>query len=132
MGVGGRSAGGKGSGRGEIGCNSFVAGTPVLMADGSSKPIEQVEVGDQVENAEPGSSSVERHVVSALHVTDDDRNFVDVGVLTPGGLKTIVTTAHHLFWDETTHTWTGAADLKIGDQLATTGGGRIAVQAIHR
>ncbi|MDX3195811.1 hypothetical protein PV458_46060 [Streptomyces sp. MN03-5084-2B] len=68
------------------GRNSFAAGTPVLMADGSSKPIEQVEVGDRVENAEPGSGVVERHVVSALHVTDDDRDFVDVGVLTPGAL----------------------------------------------
>src|SRR5262249_40161927 len=30
------------------GANSFPAGTPVLLADGSTKPIEQVEEGDEV------------------------------------------------------------------------------------
>ncbi|MFF1615239.1 Hint domain-containing protein [Amycolatopsis sp. NPDC058278] len=67
-----------------------------------------------------------------MHVTDDDRDFVDIGILTSDGPKTIVTTAHHLLWDETTRTWTEATDLKIGDQLATPGGGRIDVRAIHR
>ncbi|WIX85508.1 RHS repeat-associated core domain-containing protein [Amycolatopsis sp. DG1A-15b] len=131
-GAGGRSAGGKGAGRGDFGCNSFIAGTLVLMADGSTKPIEDVEVGDQIDNAEPGGSVVERHVVTAVHVTDDDRDFVDVEVFTPGGLKAIVTTAHHLFWDETTRAWTDAADLKVGDQLATPGGGRIDVGVVRR
>jgi RHS repeat-associated protein len=35
--------------------NSFVGTTPVLMADGTTKPIEQVQVGDVIENAQPGA-----------------------------------------------------------------------------
>lgn len=34
--------------------NSFTPGTPVLMADGSSKPIEDVAVGDQILATDPG------------------------------------------------------------------------------
>ncbi|MEV6446102.1 RHS repeat-associated core domain-containing protein [Amycolatopsis sp. NPDC051716] len=115
------------------GCpNSFAGSTPVLMADGSTKPIAQVEVGDEVENAEPDDSVVQRHVVTALHVTDDDRDFVDIAVLTSDGLKTIATTAHHPFWNATNHTWADAADLEVGDLLATPGDGRVAVRVVHR
>ena len=38
----------------------------------------------------------------------------------------------NLFWDETTHAWTDAADLRIGDQLATPGGGRIDIESVRR
>jgi len=41
-------------------------------------------------------------------------------------------TAHHLFWDATTHQWTDAADLRIGDQLDTPGDGHVAVVSAHR
>ncbi|MCU1681799.1 MAG: hypothetical protein JWQ81_2538 [Amycolatopsis sp.] len=58
--------------------NSFVGSTPVLMADGTSKPIEQVRVGDKIANSEPDSGKTQQHVVTALHVTDIDRDFVDV------------------------------------------------------
>jgi len=37
------------------GHNCFVAGTPIRMADGSLKPIEQVKVGDLVESKDPGT-----------------------------------------------------------------------------
>jgi hypothetical protein len=33
--------------------NSFTGDTPVLMADGSTKPIDEVEVGDEVAASEP-------------------------------------------------------------------------------
>jgi hypothetical protein len=55
-------------------------------------------------------------VVTALHVTDDDRDFVDIAVLTSEGPRTIVATAHHPFWDASTHAWTDATDLEVGDR----------------
>ncbi|MEV6644325.1 polymorphic toxin-type HINT domain-containing protein [Amycolatopsis sp. NPDC051371] len=112
--------------------NSFSGDTPVLMADGTSKPIAEVKVGDEVKNAEPEDSLTEHHVVTALHITDDDRDFVGVTVATSTGSQTIVTTAHHPFWDTTNHTWTDATELSLGDQLSTPGGGRIAVQGLRR
>jgi RHS repeat-associated protein len=112
--------------------NSFVGSTPVLMADGTSKPIEQVRVGDQITNSEPDSDKTQQHVVTALHVTDTDRDFVDVYIDTFAGLTSIKTTAHHLFWDVTTHTWTNATDLNFGDQLDTPGNGHVAVSFVRR
>ncbi|WP_297541048.1 polymorphic toxin-type HINT domain-containing protein [Amycolatopsis sp.] len=47
-------------------------------------------------------------------------------------MKLITSTAHHLFWDVTTHTWTNATDLKFGDQLDTPGNGDVAVSFVRR
>jgi hypothetical protein len=105
--------------------NSFIGTTPVLMADGSSKPIDQVKVGDQITNAEPGAppgTPDQKHTVTAVHVTYTDHDYTDVTVQTDHGPATIVGTAHHLYWDATTHTWTEAEHLHTGDQLQTSGG----------
>jgi hypothetical protein len=112
--------------------HSFAGENPVLMADGTSKPISQVKAGDEVENAEPGSVDTQRHTVTAIYVTDTDRDFVDVSVVTPVGVKTITATVNHPFWDVTTNTWTDAADLKLGDELDTPCNGHAAVQALRR
>ncbi|MFF4599819.1 Hint domain-containing protein [Amycolatopsis sp. NPDC001319] len=102
------------------------------MADGSTKPIEDVKVGDKVRNAEPDDSSTEIHTVTALHITDTDRDFVDVTIATPAGPKKITSTAHHSWWDVTTHAWTDAADLAPGDLLDTPGGGHAVIQSLNR
>ncbi|WP_432855287.1 Hint domain-containing protein [Amycolatopsis sp. CA-161197] len=112
--------------------NSFSGGTPVLMADGSTKQIEDVKVGDKVRNAEPDDSSTEIHTVTALHITDTDRDFVDVIIATPDGPKKITTTAHHLWWDVTTHNWTDATNLTPGDLLDTPGNGHATIQTLNR
>jgi len=62
-------------GGGSPGCNSFVGATLVLLASGTTKPIDQVKVGDKVANAQPGSPTVQQHVVTAVHVTYADRAF---------------------------------------------------------
>ena len=111
--------------------NSFTGDTPVLMADGPSKPIAEVKIGDEFRNAEPDDSFTEHHVVIALHVTDG-HDFVGVTVATSSGLQTIISTAHHPFWNTTSHAWTDATDLGLGDQLSMPSGGRIAVQGLRR
>jgi RHS repeat-associated protein len=109
------------------GCNSFAAGTGVLMADGSTKPIQDVKVDDKITNADPETTSSQQHTVTALHITDTDRDFTSLSVSTADGPKTITVTAHHLFWDSTKHTWTTAGDLEPGDQLDTGGNGTATV-----
>ncbi|MDI2131608.1 RHS repeat-associated core domain-containing protein [Yinghuangia seranimata] len=108
-------------GRG-CGPNSFVAGTPVLMADGTTKAIEQVRVGDEIANAEPGDGTPQHHTVTDVVVTDDDVAYVDLTVGSTADQGTVTTTAHHLFYDLTTGRWTEAEDLRIGDELQTPGG----------
>ena len=117
---------------GACGANSFAAGTAVLMADGSHKPIQDVEIGDKITNADPDSTTPQQHTVTAIHVTGTDTDFSSVSVATTAGPKTITVTAHHLFWDSSKHIWTTAADLKPGDQLDTGGTGTAAVLSSWR
>nr|WP_231648593.1 hypothetical protein [Saccharothrix sp. NRRL B-16348] len=67
--------------------NSFTGDTPVLMADGSTKRIDQIKVDDEVANSEPDSERVESHVVLAVIVTDADKDYVDLTITTPDGPK---------------------------------------------
>jgi hypothetical protein len=102
------------------------------MADGSQKPISEVKIGDIIANSEPDSDALQHHTVTAIHVTKEDRDFVDILIATPSGTKTITSTAHHPFWDTTTHAWTDATNLKPGDQLDTPHATRATVQTIRR
>jgi guanyl-specific ribonuclease Sa len=117
-----------------VGCNSFVGSTPVLLADGSSKPIDEVKVGDKVADAEPGAligARDEIHTVTAVHVTYDDHAYTDVTVDTGHGPATIVGTAYHLYWDATTRSWTPADRLRIGDHLQTSHGATVTIIALR-
>ncbi len=119
-----------------IGCapNSFLGTTPVLMADGASKPIDQIKAGDKIANNLPGADPGARdqaHTVTAVHVTYTDRDYTDVTVDTGHGHATITGTAHHPYWDETTRAWTDADRLHAGDQLQTTDGHAVTVLALR-
>ncbi|WP_170232087.1 RHS repeat-associated core domain-containing protein [Saccharothrix saharensis] len=109
------------------GPNSFDGDTLVLMADGTTKPIEDLEVGDVVLNADPESERTESHVVTAVHVTDADKQYVDLTVSTTDGPRTITTTAHHPFYEASRHRWIHAGDLRPDDVLDTGLGGRATV-----
>ncbi|MGW3127020.1 RHS repeat-associated core domain-containing protein [Streptomyces sp. NPDC001123] len=111
---------------------SFRADTPVLMADGKTKPIGEVKPGDEVEAADPGTGKHRgTREVTALH-RNLDNDLVDVTVHTPDGhTETLHTTSKHPFWDETDHTWVPAADLKPHDALATADGQKAYVVTVH-
>jgi RHS repeat-associated protein len=121
---------------GEV-AHSFVGGTPVLMADGSTKPISQVKVGDQVSDSVPGDSTIQSHPVQAVITTTTDHDFVDVSVKSSTlgqtlaavalAAATLTTTFHHPFYDVTQSAFVDAVDLKPGDQIQTTNGGTATV-----
>ena len=74
------------------------------MADGTSKPIDQIKVGDKIANNLPGvdaGTKDQDHVVTGIHVTKTDRDYTDVSIATPTGTSTITGTAHHPYWDVT-------------------------------
>ncbi|HEV3172904.1 MAG TPA: RHS repeat-associated core domain-containing protein [Actinocrinis sp.] len=114
--------------------NSFTGATPILMADGASKPIDQVKVGDRIANnlpgADPGTKD-QTHTVTAVHVTYTDRDYTDVTIATPTGPATITGTAHHPYWDQTTHAWTDADQLHPGDHLQTSDGNTVTVATLR-
>ena len=60
--------------------HSFAGSTRVLLANGKTKAIDQVKVGDEVKNAVPGVSGTETHKVERVIVTTTDHDFVDLKI----------------------------------------------------
>jgi hypothetical protein len=116
-----------------LGCpNSFAGDTPVLMANGTQTPIDEVRVGDIVMAADPDARRTRPETVTALHKTDDDHDFVDVSVDGPPAGTKITTTALHRFWNAGAHDWVAAAKLRPGDRLAMPDGRAAVVRGVHR
>ncbi|MEV6823394.1 RHS repeat-associated core domain-containing protein [Amycolatopsis sp. NPDC051102] len=95
--------------------HSFTGDTRVLMADGTTKPISEVQIGDEIANTSPDGKTVEHHKVTAVHVTQDDHDRVDL--LLAGNDEPIRTTEHHQIWEARSHHWVEAGQLRTGDQV---------------
>ncbi|GIL26350.1 Hint domain-containing protein [Actinocatenispora comari] len=102
--------------------SSFPGDTRVLLADGSTKPIAKLHIGDRVTNAKPDAHATQKHRVDGVIRTTTDHDFVQITFQDGQGQQKITATAHHRSWDHTTHRWTEATDLKPGDRLQTTHG----------
>lgn len=101
-------------------CNSFVAGTAVLMANGSRKAIEDVDLGDMVAAVDPESGQEGSRMVTALITGHGEKRLVDITV----DGQTIVATDGHPFWVENRRRWVRAADLVVGDDVLLDATGR--------
>jgi hypothetical protein len=106
--------------------NSFPAATPVLMADGSHRPISQVGVGDLVQAADPASGRLRARQVTDTFQHDTER-LVD---LTIAGGGTLSSTAGHKFY-VVGRGWTLVSDLNVGDRLRTPDGSVRALTALR-
>ncbi len=103
--------------------NSFVAGTRVLLADGSHKPIEQIRVGDLVWAADPVRDVRGPRKVTRLITGQGVKRLV---VLTAGHFgrlgPTVTATADHPFWNPGLRGWQAAGRLTLGTHLSTPEG----------
>jgi len=105
----------------------FVAGTPVLMADGSSKAIENVKAGDLVlSKDEKTGEIVKRKVVETKVRTADATLVVEVA----GGGR-VEATAEHPFYVEGKG-WTPAGQLAIENAIVTRTGPSVKVVKIEK
>ncbi|RSS81480.1 polymorphic toxin-type HINT domain-containing protein [Streptomyces sp. WAC06614] len=115
-------------------CNSFVPGTNVLMADGSTKPIEQIALGEEVLATDPESGTTTAEPVAALIVGEGQKNLVEVTIDTDGdrgsATDTITATDGHPFWVPALGDWLRAEDLKAGQWLQTSSGTWVQVTAV--
>ncbi|WP_051703909.1 RHS repeat-associated core domain-containing protein [Glycomyces sp. NRRL B-16210] len=124
-------------------CNSFIAGTLVLMADGTSKPIEEVEAGEEVLSVDIVTGEVVAAVVADTMTTPEQlRNLVTIGIDTDGGGTAdaeITATTDHAFWATGLESeswagisaeWTAAQDLETGAWLHTSEGTWAEVTAV--
>jgi len=113
------------------GCkHSFDPATPVLMGDGSSKPIKDVKLGDRVTSTDPATGKTTTEPVVLLH-DNHDTDLADVTVRAADGTRdTLHTTWHHPFWNATRGTWTDAAALTPGTRLHADDGRTETVEAV--
>jgi RHS repeat-associated protein len=114
--------------------HSFVVGTSVTLADGTDKPIEQVQPGDTVLATDPITGQTETRQVTHTIRTDNDTQFVDLTVHDGGSAKgpTLTTTEHHPFWSVTQGRWVDAGDLETGELLRTSAGTYVQIGTVRK
>ncbi|MEU5788768.1 HNH/endonuclease VII fold putative polymorphic toxin [Micromonospora purpureochromogenes] len=114
------------------GCkHSFDPSTPVLMADGSTRPIGEVQQGDKVLAHDPETGATTAQAVEASHVNQDE-DLTDLYVRTADGkFVTVKTTQHHPFWSDSRNEWVDAADLQPTEWLKTATGVVVTVAEVH-
>ncbi|TDO55249.1 pretoxin HINT domain-containing protein [Kribbella sp. VKM Ac-2571] len=95
------------------------------MADGSTKPISSVKIGDMVVATDPETGERGPRRVTHLWVHTDTL-FV---LATDGG--SITTTEDHPFWNASDHVYQRADELGVGDELLMPTGQRIHVKGIR-
>ncbi|MET8154807.1 polymorphic toxin-type HINT domain-containing protein [Sphaerisporangium sp. NPDC005289] len=109
------------SGRSGGGCNSFIAGTKVKMANGTLKPIEKIKPGEKVLATDPLTGKTTPKAVLATYSGLSYLTLIQITVDTDGkkgdATGTILTTEHHLFWNAKDRTWVRADQLTDADRL---------------
>jgi RHS repeat-associated protein len=141
-------------------CHSFTGNTGVLMANGTTKPISQVKIGDKITNAVPGDSTARTNTVTNVIVTTTDHDFVKIAIkaraattakkIATTGLvltaaaalvhtpsttstttATLTTTYHHPFYDITQAAFVDAQHLHTGDQLQSANDTTATITDLH-
>lgn len=107
--------------------NSFVPGTKVLMADGSTKAIDDVEIGDVVLAADPETGERGPRRVMDTIVGDGVKELVEIRV----GGAVVTATDRHPFWVDDKGAWVDAQDLEAGDVLLAADRSTITVQSVR-
>jgi len=93
----------------------FAPGTEILLADGSSKPIEKIKVGDQIASFENESNYIKKTAI----VQGISSHLVSGYLIINGQLK--VTAEHKIFLN---NAWEYAGKAKIGDILIDSQGNK--------
>src|SRR5947209_12569339 len=117
------------------------------MADRTTKPIKDIKVGDKVTATDPATGKTTTEPVTQLHL-NTDTDLTDIAVapasatasaavlaITGSGshrpTSILHTTAHHPFWDATTHRGTNAGNLTPGHHLIGPEGQLEYVAGVH-
>ncbi|MFC0540716.1 polymorphic toxin-type HINT domain-containing protein [Kutzneria chonburiensis] len=109
------------------GANSFAGDTKVEMSDGSTKPIDSVEVGDQVRATDPTTGKSANEPVTDVIVGQGLKHLVDVVVTDHGESDSVTATDNHPFWVVDLARWVNAGQLKVGQHLLTDDGRTVVV-----
>ncbi|MFF0765062.1 RHS repeat-associated core domain-containing protein [Streptomyces sp. NPDC003737] len=115
--------------------HSFVEGTKVQLADGSTKPIQDVKVGDKVTATDPETGETSTREVAGTIVTKHDKHFVKVTVVASGDVDdskgSLTATETHPFWSPSSGGWINGGDLRVGMTLRTPDGHSVEVLSVR-
>ncbi|CAM4299546.1 RHS repeat-associated core domain-containing protein [Kibdelosporangium persicum] len=115
--------------------HSFPPGTRVLLVDGSSKPIEEVELGEVVLATDPETGRTEAREVVATWVHGDEPTRTELTIDTDGSAgsatATLEATDWHPIWVADLNAWVPIANIKAGSWLRTSTGTWIQVTAVR-
>ncbi|MFD7290896.1 LamG-like jellyroll fold domain-containing protein [Streptomyces sp. NPDC059863] len=115
--------------------NSFLPGTDVVMADGTGKPIEDVEAGDKVKATDPTTGKTSAQEVTATIEGKGLKNLVKLTVDTDGAkgdaTDTITATEGHLLYLPDLKKWQKAGELKPGQWLRSGSGSWVQIEAVQ-
>jgi RHS repeat-associated protein len=113
--------------------NSFDPDTPVLLADGTSKRIKDVKLGDRVLATDPRTGQSVPKPVVALIAGAGEKHLVRLTIDTDGpngqAIASIVTTDRHPFWSPLTGDWIDATEIAPSDVVLTASGTTVKVVA---
>jgi RHS repeat-associated protein len=108
--------------------NSFTGDTPVLMADGTYKAIEDIKVGDKVYAADPKTGERGAREVTALIRGSGSKELVDITVLSKDGEPgSFTATSGHPVWLPEQGIWVDAGDLEAGQRVLTDDGTKVTI-----
>ncbi|MGW1326328.1 polymorphic toxin-type HINT domain-containing protein [Streptomyces antibioticus] len=114
--------------------NSFAPETRILMADGSTKPIAEVEVGDKVLAEDPETGKTSAQTVTAEIKGSGLKHLVRITLRTEtksgSEQASITATDGHPFWLPALRTWVTASDLKSGQWLKTANGDLVQITSV--
>ncbi|MFB6808696.1 polymorphic toxin-type HINT domain-containing protein [Streptomyces sp. NPDC056387] len=113
--------------------NSFPTGTRVQMADGTTKAIQDVRIGDTVLATDPQTGDTRPQQVTATITTPDDKDFTDLTLTDESNPRAppvqLTSTLHHPHWNETRHQWVDAGEFNPGEQLRQPDGTTLTVKS---
>ena len=119
-------------------CNSFAEDTRVVMADGTTRRIDEVRVGDLVMATDPTTGRTEPRAVTETVRGRGQKVLVEFTVDGPGrsdrpggGDRTLVATDGHPF-HTTDRGWLTAGYVEPGTRLSTDDGSAVTVTAVRR
>ncbi|WP_098010305.1 LamG-like jellyroll fold domain-containing protein [Streptomyces sp. sk226] len=114
--------------------NSFLAGTDVVMADGTRRPIEKVKAGDEVRATDPTTGRTSTQEVTATITGEGFKQLVRLALDTDGdrgdATEILTATAGHPFWVPSLKEWRTADELEPGQWLETGSGTRVQIEAV--
>ncbi|UUN28853.1 polymorphic toxin-type HINT domain-containing protein [Streptomyces sp. FIT100] len=111
-------------------CHSFLPGTGVLLADGTHKVIEDVEVGDIVVTTDTETGETTQKKVAETITTEYDKDFTEIVISVDGKDSSIVATDTHPFWVPDLKEWVKAGDLRVGQLLRTSAGTHVQITEV--